>query len=83
MCYKIFENIAAKLHAQKKLPNWLRNICITKKCVFNKLNKITHYHNNRFEEDIYFANQLLYNNIDRAKLAQQLFNLSEEIYRLI
>ena len=28
-------------------------------------------------------NQFLYNNMDQAKLAQQLFNLSEEIYRLI
>ena len=27
-------------------------------------------------------NQLLYNNMDQAKLAQQLFNLVEEIYRL-
>ena len=27
-------------------------------------------------------NQLLYNNMDQAQLAQQLFNLSEEIYRL-
>ena len=25
---------------------------------------------------------MLYNNIDQGKLAQQLFNLSEEIYRL-
>ena len=28
-------------------------------------------------------NQLLYNNMDQAKLAQQLFNLSEEIYCLL
>ena len=37
----------------KKLPKWLRNICITKKCVFNKSKKITRYYNNGFEEDIY------------------------------
>ena len=34
---------------------WLRNICITKKCVFNNLKKITHYYNNGFEEDIYIC----------------------------
>ena len=25
--------------AQKKLPKWLRNICRTKKCVFNNFEK--------------------------------------------
>ena len=25
--------------AQKKLPKWLRNICITEKCVFNNFEK--------------------------------------------
>ena len=43
--------------AQKKLPKWLRNICITKKCVFNNLKKITHYYNNGFEEYIYIYNR--------------------------
>ena len=47
--------------AQKKLPKWLRNICITKKCVFNNLKKITHYYNNGFEEDIYIYNIYTYN----------------------
>ena len=32
---------------------------------------------------IYLPNQLLYNNMDQAKLAQQIFSLSEEIYHLI
>ena len=45
LCCKIFENIIVKLLAQKKLPKWLRNICITKKCVFNNLKKVTHYNN--------------------------------------
>ena len=36
------------------LPKWLRNICTTKKCVFNNFwKKIAHYYNNGFEEDIY------------------------------
>ena len=39
--------------AYEKLPKWLRKICITKKCVFNNLKKITHYYNNGFEENIY------------------------------
>ena len=39
LCYEIFENIIVKLFAQKKLPKWLRNICITKKCVFNNFEK--------------------------------------------
>ena len=42
-----------------------------------------HYHYNGFVEDIYFAKTILYNNMDQTKLAQQLFNLSEETYRLL
>ena len=28
--------------AQKKLPKWLRNICLTKKCVFSDFENIAH-----------------------------------------
>ena len=64
---------------QKKLPKWLQNICITKKCVFNNLKK-SHIIIIKALKKIYiFPNQLLYNNMDQAKLAQQLFNLSEDI----
>ena len=39
--------------AQKKLPKWLRNICLTKKCVFSDFENIAHCCYNGFEEDIY------------------------------
>ena len=48
--YKIYIYISS---SQKKLPKLLRNICVTKACVFNNLKKITDYYNNGFEEDIY------------------------------
>ena len=38
---------------QKKLPKWVRNICRTKKCAFNNLKNIAHYHYNGFEEKKY------------------------------
>ena len=41
------------LLAQKKLPKWLRNICLTKKCVFSDFENIAHCCYNGFEEDIY------------------------------
>ena len=42
-------SVASSLQAssslsQKKLPKWLRNVCITKNCVFNNLKRITHYY---------------------------------------
>ena len=45
--------------AQKKLPKWLRNICLTKKCVFSDFENITHCCYNSFEEDIYILLLLL------------------------
>ena len=38
---------------QKTLPKWLRNICLTKKCVFSDFENIAHCCYNGFEEDIY------------------------------
>ena len=32
---------------------WLRNICLTKKCVFSDFENIAHCCYNGFEEDIY------------------------------
>ena len=38
---------------EKKLPKWLRNICLTKKYVFSDFENIAHCCYNGFEEDIY------------------------------
>ena len=38
--------------AQKKLPKWLRNICLTKKYVFSDFENIAYCCYNGFEEDI-------------------------------
>ena len=49
---KVFKS--CKTHfVQKKLPKWLRNICLTKKCVFSDFENIAHCCYNGFEEDIY------------------------------
>ena len=43
-----------------KLPKWLRNICLTKKCVFSDFENIAHCCYNGFEEDIYYIYIYIY-----------------------
>ena len=56
----MFESIIVKLFAQKKLPKWLQNTCLTKKCVFSDFENIAHCCYNGFEEDIYIYTYNIY-----------------------